>query len=216
MAEPLRGAELVQHLIVLNKGAFVRETNADFSTPSAPSVDPNVGKDVRNFYLELLGEAGDTQDVSLASQSKSSEHPVHYCPTCDESFGNMTMEEHYTSMTHNFRLAQAPHMISYGISSTNKGFKMLQKHGWSRDEGLGAHQQGILEPLQPHEKHDRLGVGIPVPKEKKKKARKPSTTATPLVTKTEARRKRKMERKHREKKHKAIAEYIYRSMAAVE
>lgn len=44
------------------------------------------------------------------------------------------------------------------ITSSNVGFKLLQKMGW-KGKGLGKHEQGIVEPIKSGIRDPRLGVG---------------------------------------------------------
>lgn len=44
------------------------------------------------------------------------------------------------------------------ITSSNIGFKLLQKMGW-KGKGLGKHEQGIVEPIKSGIRDPRLGVG---------------------------------------------------------
>lgn len=44
------------------------------------------------------------------------------------------------------------------ITSSNIGFKLLQKMGW-KGKGLGKNEQGIVEPIKSGIRDPRLGVG---------------------------------------------------------
>ncbi|XP_058090222.1 uncharacterized protein LOC131236795 [Magnolia sinica] len=48
---------------------------------------------------------------------------------------------------------------SSAIDSSNIGFQLLKKHGWKEGTGLGIAEQGRLEPLQPHVKKNKRGIG---------------------------------------------------------
>ena len=50
------------------------------------------------------------------------------------------------------------------IDPKNKGFKMLQKMGWSEGKGLGKESSGRLEPIPVSTKNDRSGLGDSMPK----------------------------------------------------
>ncbi|XP_062159771.1 uncharacterized protein LOC133867103 isoform X2 [Alnus glutinosa] len=45
------------------------------------------------------------------------------------------------------------------IDSSNIGFKLLKKHGWKEGTGLGASEQGRLEPVQTYLKNNKHGLG---------------------------------------------------------
>ncbi|KAF5444449.1 hypothetical protein F2P56_033580 [Juglans regia] len=45
------------------------------------------------------------------------------------------------------------------IDSSNIGFLLLKKHGWKEGTGLGASEQGRLEPVQAYLKNNKRGLG---------------------------------------------------------
>ncbi|XP_075634700.1 G-patch domain-containing protein C1486.03 [Castanea sativa] len=60
------------------------------------------------------------------------------------------------------------------IDSSNIGFQLLKKHGWKEGTGLGASQQGRLEPVQTYLKNNKRGLGAD---KVKKTTKKPHHTA---------------------------------------
>ncbi|KAL5761323.1 hypothetical protein ACOSP7_019839 [Xanthoceras sorbifolium] len=48
---------------------------------------------------------------------------------------------------------------STAIDSSNIGFKLLKKHGWKEGTGLGACEQGRLEPIRTCLKNNKRGLG---------------------------------------------------------
>ncbi|XP_059452896.1 uncharacterized protein LOC132183583 isoform X5 [Corylus avellana] len=60
------------------------------------------------------------------------------------------------------------------IDSSNIGFQLLKKHGWKEGTGLGASEQGRLEPVQSFLKNNKRGLGAD---KVKKTAKKPYDTA---------------------------------------
>ncbi|XP_021822466.1 protein pxr1 [Prunus avium] len=48
---------------------------------------------------------------------------------------------------------------SSGIDSSNIGFQLLKKQGWTQGTGLGASQQGRLEPVKAYLKDNKRGLG---------------------------------------------------------
>ncbi|KAK9117796.1 hypothetical protein Scep_015889 [Stephania cephalantha] len=48
---------------------------------------------------------------------------------------------------------------STAIRSSNIGFQLLKKCGWTEGTGLGVAEQGRLEPIQVHVKNDKQGLG---------------------------------------------------------
>ncbi|XP_050373853.1 uncharacterized protein LOC126791440 [Argentina anserina] len=53
---------------------------------------------------------------------------------------------------------------SSAINSSNIGFQLLKKHGWTEGTGLGASEQGRLEPVQAYLKESKRGLGADAPK----------------------------------------------------
>ncbi|XP_074576009.1 uncharacterized protein LOC141832403 [Curcuma longa] len=49
--------------------------------------------------------------------------------------------------------------VSTAIDSSNVGFKLLKKFGWKEGTGLGASEQGILEPISAFVKKNKRGIG---------------------------------------------------------
>ena len=49
--------------------------------------------------------------------------------------------------------------VDSSIRSSNKGFKMLSRMGWSEGGGLGKDQQGRVEPVRAEVRTERAGLG---------------------------------------------------------
>ncbi|KAL6641240.1 hypothetical protein ACP70R_019421 [Stipagrostis hirtigluma subsp. patula] len=54
------------------------------------------------------------------------------------------------------------------IGSSNIGFQLLKKSGWKEGTGLGAQEQGRLEPVETRVKNNKRGLGSKEPKVKRK------------------------------------------------
>ncbi|KAL5226209.1 hypothetical protein ABZP36_012848 [Zizania latifolia] len=54
------------------------------------------------------------------------------------------------------------------IGSANVGFQLLKKSGWKEGTGLGAQEQGRLEPVETRVKNNKRGLGAKEPKLKPK------------------------------------------------
>ncbi|KAM0838935.1 hypothetical protein ACQ4PT_060646 [Festuca glaucescens] len=50
------------------------------------------------------------------------------------------------------------------IGSSNVGFQLLKKSGWKEGTGLGAQEQGRLEPVETRVKNNKRGLGSKEPK----------------------------------------------------
>ncbi|KAG0566743.1 hypothetical protein KC19_7G084500 [Ceratodon purpureus] len=55
---------------------------------------------------------------------------------------------------------------SANLSESNIGFQLLKKSGWKEGTGLGATEQGRLDPVKTHFQPDRRGIGADVKKKK--------------------------------------------------
>ncbi|KAG0610630.1 hypothetical protein M758_7G079700 [Ceratodon purpureus] len=53
---------------------------------------------------------------------------------------------------------------SGNLSESNIGFQLLKKSGWKEGTGLGATEQGRLDPVKTHFQPDRRGIGADVKK----------------------------------------------------
>jgi hypothetical protein len=58
------------------------------------------------------------------------------------------------------RLAAPPRLA---IASTNVGYQLLKKAGWTEGQGIGVKGQGGQEPLQAHMQQGNLGLGFAKP-----------------------------------------------------
>lgn len=72
-------------------------------------------------------------------------------------------------------MSEAFESNSTAITSSNKGFQLLKKAGWTEGTGLGAYEQGRLEPIEPDVKKNKRGLGA----EKKKKKPLPESEESP-------------------------------------
>ncbi|KAL6883496.1 hypothetical protein ACP4OV_010910 [Aristida adscensionis] len=88
------------------------------------------------------------------------------------------------------------------IGSSNVGFQLLKKSGWKEGTGLGAQEQGRLEPVETRVKNNKRGLGSKEPKlkpkveddvEKDPKKPKPKDMPSNKRAKLAAKRIRKMQ-----------------------
>uniref|UniRef100_A0A0E0IUD1 G-patch domain-containing protein n=1 Tax=Oryza nivara TaxID=4536 RepID=A0A0E0IUD1_ORYNI len=86
------------------------------------------------------------------------------------------------------------------IGSSNVGFQLLKKSGWKEGTGLGAQEQGRLEPVETRVKNNKRGLGSKEPKLKpkvdedgEKDPKKPKLEAPKKKAKLTAKRIRKMQ-----------------------
>ncbi|KAL5114657.1 hypothetical protein ACEQ8H_007450 [Pleosporales sp. CAS-2024a] len=100
-------------------------------------------------------------------QPKAEAYPA--CGICGEPVKERDPRMHYLSPAHQATLPRAP--IPSAMDRTRMGLKYMSKHGYDVDArvGLGANGQGILFPLVPKEKRDKLGLGIDKKEHEKKR-----------------------------------------------
>uniref|UniRef100_A0A452YLD5 G-patch domain-containing protein n=3 Tax=Triticinae TaxID=1648030 RepID=A0A452YLD5_AEGTS len=87
------------------------------------------------------------------------------------------------------------------IGSSNIGFQLLKKSGWKEGTGLGAQEQGRLEPVETRVKNNKRGLGSKEPKPKPKveddvetaPSRRPKDAPVTKKAKLAAKRIRKMQ-----------------------
>ncbi|KAL5230777.1 hypothetical protein ABZP36_029553 [Zizania latifolia] len=86
------------------------------------------------------------------------------------------------------------------IGSSNVGFQLLKKSGWKEGTGLGAQEQGRLEPIGTRLKNNKRGLGSKEPRLKpnvesdvEKDPQKPKPGVPKKKAKLAAKRVRKMQ-----------------------
>lgn len=82
------------------------------------------------------------------------------CGVCGQPAKESDPRIHYLSPAHQAALPRNP--TPSGIDRTRMGLKYMEKYGYDLDArlGLGAAGEGMLYPLVPKEKRDKLGLGI--------------------------------------------------------
>ncbi|KAF2034895.1 hypothetical protein EK21DRAFT_55571 [Setomelanomma holmii] len=130
----------------------------DAPKPIAPTTN---GRTMAERYLAIMFPNGEPQP-------KAEAYPA--CGICGEPVKEQDQRMHYLSPAHQAALPRAP--IPSAIDRTRMGLKYMSKHGYDVDArvGLGASGQGMLFPLVPKEKRDKLGLGIDKKQHEKKKA----------------------------------------------
>lgn len=138
----------------------VRFVSAASDTPSATKT-PTTGLTMAAKYLAIVFPNGQ-------SQPKPEAYPA--CSICGQPVTETDQRTHYLLPAHQAALPQAP--TPSAIDRTRMGLKYMSKHGYDVDArvGLGASGQGMLFPLVPKEKRDKLGLGIDKKEHEKKRA----------------------------------------------
>lgn len=139
-----------------NPIAFVPAAPATVPAPSKP-VD---GQSIAQKYLEIMFPNGQPMPEPDA-------YPL--CGICGEPVKETDHRIHFLSAAHQAALPRAP--VPSAIDRTRMGLKYMQSFGWDVDArvGLGARGEGMLFPLVPKEKRDKLGLGIDKKVEERRK-----------------------------------------------
>ena len=139
-------------------------------------------------------------------QPKPEAYPL--CGICGEPVKETDQRIHYLSPAHQAALPRAP--IPSAIDRTRMGLKYMEKHGYDVDArtGLGASGQGMLFPLVPKEKRDKLGLGIDKKEHTKRRAFGGASAADVKEGKLDAGKVRKMAKVDK-KKHEKLQKMFY-------
>jgi hypothetical protein len=115
----------------------------------------------------------------------------------------------------NFPTENSDRVPSGNLSESNIGFQLLKKSGWKEGTGLGATEQGRLDPVETQLKQDRRGIGADLKRKRNPEERRRQKEA---VRETEDVKKEKVLSKkarkalaqaEREREH-ALASAFYR------
>jgi hypothetical protein len=138
----------------------IQFVSAASDTPK-PAPIPINGRTMAEQYLAIMFPNGQPQP-------KPEAYPA--CGICGEPVKETDQRTHYLSPAHQAALPRA-HVPS-SIDRTRMGLKYMSKHGYDVDArvGLGASGQGMLFPLVPKEKRDKLGLGIDKKEHEKKRS----------------------------------------------
>lgn len=164
------------------------------SKPGPPLAAPSRldGRSFAEQYLAIVFPNGQPPQKTDAYPS---------CGICGAPVKESDHRMHYLSPVHQAALPEI--QTPSGIDRTRLGLKLLQRHGFDVDArmGLGATGQGMLFPIVPKEKRDKLGLGVDrkaVEREKKEAlAPKGVTLDAGQVRKLAAQQKKKHEKLQR-------------------
>lgn len=180
------------------RGLWKRPINFVPASSQAPAVASPSKVDGHSFaerYLAIVFPNG-------PPPPKNNAHPT--CGICGAPVTESDDRLHYLSPVHQAALPEI-HTPS-GIDRTRLGLKVLQKHGFDVDArmGLGATGQGMLFPIVPKEKRDKLGLGV----DKKVVEREMKKAAPPKGVKLDAGQVRKLAVQQK-KKHEELQRMFY-------
>ena len=149
----------------INKKEFIpesKEMQEEVKIHPIGRTEENLGKEIQNFYKNIA--LGGIKEESLPNEEilEESKKPF-YCEDCDEILNSsIDPEEHVRSFTHIFMRNKEKPKKKYYLNESNKGYQILKyKLNWDENQGLGANNQGQLDPLKTRLKTDRKGLGAP-------------------------------------------------------
>lgn len=123
------------------------------AAPAVPSTPSNTidGQSIAQKYLAIMFPNG--QPIP-----EPDTYPL--CGICGTPVKESDHRIHFISSAHQAALPRTP--IPSAIDRTRMGLKYMQTYGWDVDArmGLGANGEGMLFPLVPKEKRDKLGLGV--------------------------------------------------------
>lgn len=151
--EDISTAPFVQHP-AYGRGLWknpIQFVSAGADTPTPTDTSSAKGRTMAEHYLAIMFPNGQPQP-------KPDAYPR--CSICGEPVKAADQRIHYLSPAHQAALPLAP--IPSAIDRSRMGLKYMERHGFDVDArvGLGANGQGMLFPLVPKEKRDKLGLGI--------------------------------------------------------
>lgn len=190
----------VQHP-AYGRGLWKNPINFVPSASDAPTPTANLtnGLTMAQKYLAIMFPNGQPQPLAHAYPS---------CGICGEPVKETDQRTHYLSPAHQAALPRAH--IPSAIDRTRMGLKYMSKHGYDVDAriGLGAEGQGMLFPLVPKEKRDKLGLGIDEKEHEKKRALGGASKADVKEGRLDAGKVRKLE-KVQKRKHDKLQRMFY-------
>eukprot|EP00658_Telonema_sp_P-2_P034590 TRINITY_DN2523_c0_g2_i1.p1 TRINITY_DN2523_c0_g2~~TRINITY_DN2523_c0_g2_i1.p1 ORF type:complete len:300 (-),score=84.40 TRINITY_DN2523_c0_g2_i1:424-1323(-) len=90
-----------------------------------------------------------------------------WCPVCKVETAKQEWVTHRSSIGHqmSINMQGGPPTKTYGLGPNNKGYQMLKSAmGWKEDQGLGAANQGRLDPIKTVIRTKHAGLGTQAPK----------------------------------------------------
>uniref|UniRef100_A0A1B6GXY1 G-patch domain-containing protein n=1 Tax=Cuerna arida TaxID=1464854 RepID=A0A1B6GXY1_9HEMI len=110
---------------------------------------------IQDMHENTVAKQNPTNTLQVPSDSTT-----FYCKVCKQYIENTSMKKHLSSTIHNFHKASKRKMPTmYGIPESNKGFQILVKSGWNKEDGLGPSGEGHKYPPKTILKQDRTGLG---------------------------------------------------------
>ena len=93
------------------------------------------------------------------------------------ALGEYIAEANTAPVTTRHRTAHVPssHRLGPQIASSNVGYQLLQRAGWTEGQGLGSNQQGRPIPLGAYHQQARQGIGVSTQQADRQQRSQPET-----------------------------------------
>ena len=88
------------------------------------------------------------------------------------------------------------HRLGPQIASSNVGYQLLQKAGWTEGQGLGSNQQGRPIPLGAYHQQARQGIGITNQQAERQQRSQPGTGRKRHASEGDAKVDRRQQKQH--------------------
>ena len=116
------------------------------------------------LYKQIISLAKDT-NLSKKTKPTTINQKINLtfytCVQCNTHHLESDKQSHLSSLSHQLLdPVQIIVPVSYPVSSTNPGYKILSKDGWDIGRGLGKDESGMIYPVATTLKNDRLGLGV--------------------------------------------------------
>lgn len=146
--------ELDESLKDVSNGRQVKTFYSDIV--SKPSSNPSKSTfRTKSTVKTLVGQQSPSHSSLISSSSTSTRF---WCETCND-FVTQNLDDHLRSIVHLVEDSSHPSK-HYFLSESNKGYQILKyKMNWTEEQGLGANNQGRLDPIPSQLRSDRKGLG---------------------------------------------------------
>ncbi|CAH1273865.1 GPANK1 [Branchiostoma lanceolatum] len=121
-------------------------------------------QNIVDLFQEFSNNGGFLYNVSVAKDAQEDTNRDHrngyFCEECQQEFKETSQEDHEHSTLHLFNCKHAPASTMYFLPESNRGFQMMLREGWDKEQGLGRDgRKGQKFPVKTVLKRDRTGLG---------------------------------------------------------
>ncbi|XP_078609968.1 G patch domain and ankyrin repeat-containing protein 1-like isoform X2 [Branchiostoma floridae x Branchiostoma japonicum] len=116
-----------------------------------------------DLFQEFSNNGGFLDNAAVATDAQGEtnrDQNGYFCEVCQQEFKETSQEDHEHSTVHLFNCKHAPASTMYFLPESNRGFQMMLREGWDKEEGLGRDgRKGQKFPVKTVLKRDRTGLG---------------------------------------------------------